>query len=143
MTRTARSWERSVGRQAERSPGAAGSAPGNQCRVSASSASLVREAAKPRPLAVDAGNRIVTFDLARTAIIVVDMQNDSCHPDAWLAHLGVDLMPARRPIELLQRLLPPQWLEDVPVIWLNWGNRPDRPNLSPRSTTSITRPARA
>jgi biuret amidohydrolase len=108
-----------------------GSARGNQWRVNANSASLVREAAKPRPLTVDAGNRIVTFDLARTAIVVVDMQNDFCHPDGWLAHIGVDVAPARRPIEPLQRLLPLLRRANVPVIWLNWGNRPDRLNLSP------------
>jgi len=108
-----------------------GSAPGNLWQVSASRASLVREPAKPRPLTVDAGNRSVTFDLARTAIIVVDMQNDFCHPDGWLAHIGVDVAPARRPIGPLQRLLPLLRQADVPVIWLNWGNRPDRLNLSP------------
>lgn len=108
-----------------------GSAAGNQWQVSAKSACLVREAARPCPLTVDAGNRTVTFDLAHTAIVVVDMQNDFCHPDGWLAHISVDVAPARRPIEPLKRLLPLLRQSQVPVIWLNWGNRPDRLNLSP------------
>lgn len=108
-----------------------GSAPGNLWQVSTSRANLVREAAKPRTLTVDAGNRIVTFDLARAAIIIVDMQNDFCHPDGWLAHIGVDVAPVRRPIEPLKRLLPLLRQAAFPVIWLNWGNRPDRLNLSP------------
>jgi nicotinamidase-related amidase len=108
-----------------------GSAPGNQWQVNASSASLVRAPAKPRPVTVKAGNRIVTFDVARTVIIVIDMQNDFCHPDGWLAHIGVDVAPARHPIEPLKRLLPLLRQAHVPVIWLNWGNRPDRLNLSP------------
>jgi nicotinamidase-related amidase len=108
-----------------------GTAAANQWQVNATHASLVRDAVAPRPLTVDAGTRIVTFDLARSAIIVVDMQNDFCHPDGWLAHIGVDVAPARAPIAPLQRLLPLLRRAVVPVIWLNWGNRPDRLNLSP------------
>lgn len=108
-----------------------GAAAGNRWHVSARHADLVRIAGRPRPITVDAGNRIITFDLARTAIIVVDMQNDFCHPDGWLAHIGVDVAPARRPIAPLNGLLPLVRRAGVPVIWLNWGNRPDRLNLSP------------
>ena len=39
--------------------------------------------------------------------------------------------PARKPIEPLRKLLPALRKAEVPVIWLNWGNRPDRLNLSP------------
>ena len=108
-----------------------GSAPGNQWRVSTSRADLVRAPIEARPITVETENRTVTFDLARTAIIVVDMQNDFCHPNGWLAHVGVDVAPARRPIAPLTRLLPLLRRADVPLIWLNWGNRPDRLNLSP------------
>jgi nicotinamidase-related amidase len=108
-----------------------GTAPGNQWRVSETHANLVRAPAASRPITVEAGNRIITFDLARSAIVVIDMQNDFCHPDGWLAHIGVDVAPARRPIASLARLLPALRRAAVPVIWLNWGNRPDRLNLSP------------
>jgi len=59
------------------------------------------------------------------------MQNDFCHPDGWLASIGVDITAARRPIDPLKTLLPALRKHDVPVIWLNWGNRPDRLNLPP------------
>jgi nicotinamidase-related amidase len=108
-----------------------GSARGNQWHVSAIHADLVRTPARPWPLTINAGNRVLTFDLVRTAVIVVDMQNDFCHPDGWLASIGVDVTPARRPIAPLSRLLPMLRRAAVPVIWLNWGNRPDRLNLSP------------
>jgi nicotinamidase-related amidase len=108
-----------------------GTAPGNQWQVSETHANLVRAPAKSRPITVDTGNRVVTFDLARSAIVVIDMQNDFCHPDGWLAHIGVDVAPARRPIAPLASLLPVLRQAAVPVIWLNWGNRPDRLNLSP------------
>jgi nicotinamidase-related amidase len=108
-----------------------GSAPANRWSVSAARADLVREPAPPRPLAVAAEPKPVTIDLTRTGVIVVDMQNDFCHPDGWLAHIGVDVTPARAPIAPLRRLLPALRRAGAPVIWVNWGNRPDRLNLSP------------
>ena len=103
----------------------------NRWMVSERTADLVRPPLEPRPLTVQTEGKEVTFDLARTAVVIIDMQNDFCHPEGWLAHIGVDVMPARKPIAPLQRLLPPLRSQGVPVIWLNWGNRPDRLNLSP------------
>jgi nicotinamidase-related amidase len=108
-----------------------GSSVRNRWSVSETRADLVRQPATPRPITVQADSKEVTLDLARTAIVIVDMQNDFCHPDGWLGHLGVDVAPARTPIAPLQSLLPTLRLHDVPVIWVNWGNRPDRLNLSP------------
>ncbi|MBU4609347.1 isochorismatase family protein [Achromobacter sp. GG226] len=103
----------------------------NQWRVSAKHADLVRDTVPPRPVRVVAEPQTLTLDLARTAIVVIDMQNDFCHPDGWLASIGVDVTPARAPIAPLARLLPTLRQQSVPVVWLNWGNRPDRLNLSP------------
>jgi nicotinamidase-related amidase len=108
-----------------------GSSAHNRWRVSAARADLVRDLIPPKPVTVQADGKLISIDLARTAIIVVDMQNDFCHPSGWLAHIGVDVAPARRPIAPLRRLLPLLRSHDVPVIWVNWGNRPDRLNLSP------------
>jgi nicotinamidase-related amidase len=106
-------------------------APRNSWGVSASLVDLRREPVPSAPVTVTASPQAVTLDLARTAIIVVDMQNDFCHPGGWLASIGVDITPARTPIEPLRQLLP--WLRasHCAVVWLNWGNRPDRANLPP------------
>jgi nicotinamidase-related amidase len=108
-----------------------GSSAGNRWQVSETRADLVRPQVAARPIRVEADGKSLTIDLARSAIIVVDMQNDFCHPGGWLAHIGVDVAPARVPIAPLARLLPALRAHQVPVIWLNWGNRPDRLNLSP------------
>jgi nicotinamidase-related amidase len=108
-----------------------GSSPRNQWHVSATAVDLRRVARAPRPLAIAATPQALTLDLARTALLVIDMQNDFCHPEGWLGHIGVDVTPARAPIPALAALLPVLRRQDVPVIWLNWGNRPDRLNLSP------------
>ena len=103
----------------------------NQWRVSKQSVDMVRAPLVARPLPVYAQPQHVTLDLNRTALIVIDMQNDFCHEQGWLASIGVDIAPARTPIEPLKALLPPLRNAGVPVVWLNWGNRPDRLNLSP------------
>ncbi|MBR1165946.1 isochorismatase family protein [Bradyrhizobium liaoningense] len=108
-----------------------GSSRANRWMVAEGRADLVRQPVLPRPATVQAMGKLITFDLARTALVVVDMQNDFCHPSGWLAHIGVDVAPARRPIAPLRRLLPLLRSCDVPIVWLNWGNRPDRLNLSP------------
>jgi nicotinamidase-related amidase len=110
---------------------ALGSAPANRWRVDADRADLVRAPWPSRPLSVDARPQRLRLDLARCAIVVIDMQNDFCHADGWLASIGVDVTPARAPIAPLQALLPRLRAARVPVLWLNWGNRPDRLNLSP------------
>ena len=108
-----------------------GSAAGNRWRVSRTHADLVRPAHTPVIARLDAEPKPVTLDLARTAMVVIDMQNDFCHPQGWLASIGVDVTPARASIAPLQALLPRLRASGVPVLWVNWGNRPDRLNLSP------------
>ena len=110
---------------------ALGPSPQNSWRVSDRQADLVRRPAAPVVAELEAEPQRLRLDLGRTACIVVDMQNDFCAPGGWLHHIGVDIAPARRPIAPLQRLLPRLRRARVPVIWLNWGNRPDRLNLSP------------
>jgi len=110
---------------------ALGAGPRNTWQVSASTVNMVRRPAALHPLTVTDRERRIVFDLAHTAILVIDMQNDFCHPDGWLAHIGVDVTPARAPIAPLQSLLPALRTAEVPVLWVNWGNRPDRANLAP------------
>lgn len=110
---------------------ALGSAGANQWRVNETECDLTRKGAVPRPVRFAAEPQNLSIDLARTAIIVIDMQNDFCHPDGWLSGIGVDVTPARAPIEPLAKTLPAFRKADVPVIWVNWGNRPDKLNLSP------------
>lgn len=103
----------------------------NAWRVSESEADLVRTARPAMPARLAAEPKPCTIDLARTAMIVIDMQNDFCHSKGWLASIGVDVAPARAPIAPLVRLLPVLRAAGVPIVWVNWGNRPDRLNLSP------------
>jgi nicotinamidase-related amidase len=99
--------------------------------VSDGNVNMAMEPPPPRAITVDAEHQSVTMDLNRTAIIIIDMQNDFCAKDGWVDHIGVDFTPGRAPIEPLQKLLPALRAASVPVIWVNWGNRPDLMNMPP------------
>jgi len=104
---------------------------GHKWRASTLHVDMATTPATPRPLKLAAAPQDVTIDLKRTAIIVVDMQNDFCAEGGWVDHLGADYTPDRLPIAPLQKLLPALRKAQVPVIWLNWGNRPDLANMPP------------
>ncbi len=105
--------------------------PPNAWGVNEAQADLTRPPIDVRAIALPTQTKTVRLDLAKAAILVIDMQNDFCHPDGWLAHIGVDVTPARQPIEPLKALLPELRAANVPIIWVNWGNRPDLLNISP------------
>jgi len=104
--------------------------PPNAWSVNAEFADLTRPCLPARPITLATETKTLRIDLAKTALLVIDMQNDFCHPDGWLAQIGVDITPARSPIAPLQTLLPALRSLQVPIIWLNWGNRPDLLNIS-------------
>ncbi|MFC5607684.1 cysteine hydrolase family protein [Variovorax soli] len=100
-------------------------------RVNAAHVDMSAPGPAPLPLTFHAEPQTVTIDLRRSALIVIDMQNDFCAERGWVDHLGVDYTPDRAPIGPLQRLMPQLRAAGVPVIWVNWGNRPDLKNMPP------------
>ncbi|MGH8001625.1 MAG: cysteine hydrolase family protein [Brasilonema sp.] len=102
----------------------------NAWAVNHTFADITRPPQIPQPVILSTETKTLRLDLAKTAILVIDMQNDFCHPDGWLAHIGVDVTPAQKPVQPLQILLPALREKSVPVIWVNWGNRPDLLNIS-------------
>lgn len=104
--------------------------PPNAWAVNAEIADITRPPLEPCSLTLPTETKTLRLDLAKTAILVIDMQNDFCHPDGWLAHIGVDVTPARTPISSLKTLLPALRTAGVPVVWVNWGNRPDLLNIN-------------
>lgn len=99
--------------------------------VSREGVDLRRRLEQPDTVAIHAEPQQLVFDLKRTALIVVDMQNDFCSRGGWVDYIGGDCDTLMAPVEPLNRLLPALRERDVPILWLNWGNRPDRLNLSP------------
>ncbi|HEY9833617.1 MAG TPA: isochorismatase family cysteine hydrolase [Stenomitos sp.] len=102
----------------------------NAWAVNEAIADITRPSLPPVFITLTTETKTLRIDLAKAAILVIDMQNDFCHPDGWLAHIGVDVTPARKPIDPLNTLLHQLRAAKVPIIWVNWGNRPDLLNIS-------------
>lgn len=58
------------------------------------------------------------LDPGRCALVVVDMQNDYCHPEGALARLGADVGPAPRTSASIRRLAEVAVAAGVPRIYL-------------------------
>lgn len=108
-----------------------GPAPHNAWTLSAKGLSLVRQPRSTVAVQFDALPQRIEIDLARSALIVVDMQNDFCHPKGWFGQKGISVKLMRKPIATIAGLLPAWRAAGGAVVWLNWGVRPDRLNLSP------------
>jgi len=59
----------------------------------------------------------------RTAVVVIDPQNDFLHSDGWYAQSNVDISHMRRVIEPTKKLLEAARAQDVPIIWTRHGFR--------------------
>ncbi len=103
----------------------------NQWQVGEDGVDLVRAPSQPLPLKLAARPQNVTIDGRRTALLVIDMQNDFCSRGGWVDLRGIDITPVRGPIAPLNRLMPALRQAKIPVVWVNWGNRPDRLSLPP------------
>ena len=108
-----------------------GRGPTYHWRANAALVDMAMALPPPRRLTIACAPQSVVVDLNRTALVVIDMQNDFCTKNGWVDHLGVDYSPDRAPIEPLRKLLPVLRGAGVPVIWVNWGNRPDLLNMPP------------
>ncbi|MCG8425012.1 MAG: cysteine hydrolase [Proteobacteria bacterium] len=91
---------------------------------------MVRESVPPKPIEFAAQPRQVRIDIARTALLIVDMQNDFCSPGGYVDHLGGDCEPARALFEPINALTAELRRVGAHIVWVNWGNRADRRNLS-------------
>jgi ureidoacrylate peracid hydrolase len=81
-----------------------------------SSAALITVDAEPEPLTVDPG---------RTAVMVVDMQNDFGAEGGMFARAGIDLSGIRAAVAPTARVLATARRAGVKIVYLKMGFRPD------------------
>lgn len=103
----------------------------NSYRVTESVVDLRRSEVPSLPIELEAEPQNLVLDLSRTALIVVDMQNDFCGETGWISSMGIDFAAARDLINPINETAEALRQIGVPVVWVNWGVRPDRANLSP------------
>ena len=96
----------------------------------ASGISLVRATVPQRPVSFAAEPEPVTVDLSRSALIVVDMQNDFLDAAGWFSAIrNADVEPLHGIIPRINALSSAFRRSGAPVIHLNWGIRADVANL--------------
>ena len=108
-----------------------GPTPQNSWDVTPAEVSLIRPVLLPRPASIPAKPQNIVLDVARTGLVVVDMQNDFCAKGGWFAEKGADVSAPYRIVPAVQKLLTAFRVAFAPVFWVNWGNRPDNANLPP------------
>ncbi|MGK7911703.1 MAG: cysteine hydrolase family protein [Synechococcus sp.] len=69
--------------------------------------------------------------LERTALLVIDMQNDFCTVGGWGDLKGFDVSQTRKPIQALQNLLAALRQTPVTIIHTREGHRPDLSDCPP------------
>lgn len=111
--------------------GSFGPAQSNAWQLSEGAVNLVRTTQAPKVVHLDALPQCIRLDMVRSVLVVVDMQNDFCHPKGWFGQKGINVRPMRKPIGAIAALLPVWRAAGGAVLWLNWGVRSDRLNLPP------------
>lgn len=111
--------------------GMLGPSPRNTYAVSAAVVDMTRPGPPPRRAQFEAQPQNIVVDLHRTAVVVIDMQNDFCAPGGWFGSLGVDLSGIHAIYPAVRRVVDSARAQGLPIIWLGFGTRPDRANLAP------------
>jgi ureidoacrylate peracid hydrolase len=91
----------------------------NEANAMSSSSTQIVLNARPETLA---------FDLAKTAVIVVDMQNDFGSEGGMFALAGIDISGIRNAIAPTARVLSSARRAGLPIIYLKMGFNPDLSN---------------
>jgi len=76
-------------------------------------------------ITIDARSDSMTIDPSRTAVIVVDMQNDFGAEGGMFARAGIDIAPARRVLGATQTVLAAARRSGIKVVYLKMGFRAD------------------
>ncbi len=80
-------------------------------------------------ITVEARPEPITIDRARTAALVVDMQNDFGAKGGMFDRAGIDISITRSAIEPTTRALASVRRAGIPVVYLKHGHRPDLSDL--------------
>jgi len=108
-----------------------GTNPGQSWQVTPDAVDMTRPPPQVRPLAITAEPQDIVVDAAKSALLIVDMQNDFCTTGGWLDSRGIDVSPNRKPIQPLAALIETFRNKQIPVVWVNWGVRKDLLNIFP------------
>jgi ureidoacrylate peracid hydrolase len=96
------------------------------------------DVAKGRLMNVDAKPEAITFDTAKTAVIVVDMQNDFGSKGGMFDRAGIDISGIQKAVGPTAKVLAAARKAVVKVIYLKMGYKPDLSDLgAPNSVNRV------
>ena len=120
-----------IARTSKHEPVVMGAVPSQSWRVTPDVVDMTRPAPPPHPLTMAAEPQNIVVDASKSALLIVDMQNDFCTVGGWMDSRGIDISPNRKPIGPLRSLVDAFRAARLPVVWVNWGVRKDLLNISP------------
>ena len=82
-----------------------------------------------RQITIDAKPETITIDTARTAVIVVDMQNDFCSTGGMFDRAGVDISTVQKAINPTRMVLSAARKAGIKIVYLKMGFQPDLSDL--------------
>lgn len=82
-------------------------------------------AAPARPVRLNASPSPITIDAAKTAVVVVDMQNDFGSEGGMFHRAGIDISMIRAAVAPTKRVLVAARSAGIPVVYLKMAFRPD------------------
>jgi len=91
----------------------------------------MEELRRGRQTTIEATPEPIRIDTARTAVIVVDMQNDFGSKGGMFDRAGIDIAPIQRVVTPISRVLESARHAGVKVVYLKMGFRPDLSDLGP------------
>ncbi|MEP0521060.1 MAG: isochorismatase family cysteine hydrolase [Hyphomicrobiales bacterium] len=92
--------------------------------------SLIRRSRPTKSILLDANPGAIEVDLASSALLIVDMQNDFLEQEGWFAKdREQDVEPLKSVLDSINTLSATFREHQAPVIHLNWGVRADTANL--------------
>ena len=89
-----------------------------------------------RMITVKADPQPILVDLARAALLVVDMQNAFAHKGGYFDLVGLDITPIRRIIEPCRTVINAAHARGIRIIYLQMGCSPDLSDKGPPDSPS-------
>src|SRR5262249_25618074 len=80
---------------------------------------------------INAQPRPFTFDVERSALMIIDMQHDFCSKGGYVDHSGADVNMLRRPVKAIQAVLQEARRVGMTVIFTREGHRPGLEDCPP------------
>jgi len=94
---------------------------------------------KAGPVTLDAKPDPIAIDPARTAVIVVDMENDFAAKGGMFDRAGVDISGAQKAIPPTAKVLAAARQAGIKIVYLKMGYRPDLSDLGATDSVNRTR----